>query len=141
MSTFYEGMSVGVALLAFGSFGFCTARLGRSVPAKIAPLVTFRLKASFCIYLVHIFFLKAFASLGFTVRIRPASFRYPCWSRRTSRAAFACICFYPESRRSKVADIARGRAALSASGCAAGLIASSGYDVCPVPLENSLCGL
>jgi surface polysaccharide O-acyltransferase-like enzyme len=88
---FYEGMSVGVALLAFGSFGFCTARLGRSVPAKIAPLVTFGSKASFCIYLVHIFFLKAFASLGFTVRILPCVVSIPL----LVAANIACsVCVY-----------------------------------------------
>jgi len=47
---FLGGMSVGVAIMAAGIFGVC--------PDKKSRITTWCSKASFCIYLVHVFFLR-----------------------------------------------------------------------------------
>lgn len=60
---FLEGMSPGPMLMAFGWFGLV---LGRRTWPKTLAVVTNRLaQASFCIYLSHILFLKAFIRLGY----------------------------------------------------------------------------
>ena len=55
-----EGMSLGIAVLTIGIAGVCFQkdRLGRS---RVAIELS---KASFCIYLVHVFFLTVFGWLG-----------------------------------------------------------------------------
>lgn len=76
---FLEGMSVGVALLAVGVFGLCmhgSRRLTRSCAAGCAYLG----KASFCIYLVHVFFLYLFAHFKLTVFALPTIFSIPLLS-------------------------------------------------------------
>lgn len=67
---FLEGMSVGVCLLAAGLFG-----LGMSLPAppeRVRAFFAWWSKASFCIFLVHIFFLDLFRSRGWTLPGVPA---------------------------------------------------------------------
>lgn len=60
---FLEGMSPGPMLMAFGWFGLV---LGRRTWHRTLTVVTNRLaQASFCIYLSHILFLKAFIRLGY----------------------------------------------------------------------------
>lgn len=56
---FLGGMTAGVALMTAGIFGACRLRGGR-ISAWIA-------KASFCIYLSHVFFLYLFEKAGFGV--------------------------------------------------------------------------
>ena len=57
-----------MALLAVGIFGACTIWIKFS-KAKVYSLLIFGSKASFCIYLVHMFFLNIFSTVGFTVEI------------------------------------------------------------------------
>ena len=56
---FLGGMSVGVAMMAFGIVGLC--------PAKKSRVTVWCSKSSFCIYLVHVFFLRIFYNAGFSV--------------------------------------------------------------------------
>lgn len=58
---FLEGMNVFVFLEVLGIWGLCQTI---SFPKKGEKLVIFMSKASFCIYLVHIFFLQGFARHG-----------------------------------------------------------------------------
>jgi surface polysaccharide O-acyltransferase-like enzyme len=82
---FWEGMSPGVALMAVGLFGMAVSRFRDAKP----PGWTERLsRASFCIYLVHIFFLDALVSHSFTVRLLPCLVSIPL----TVAAVFLCSC-------------------------------------------------
>jgi len=58
---FLGGMSVGVAMMAFGIVGLC--------PNKKSHITAWSSKASFCIYLVHVFFLRIFYEAGFSVNL------------------------------------------------------------------------
>lgn len=60
-SNFLEGMSFGVALLAAGIYGVCTHA---HLPERLGRAVTYLSKASFCIYLVHIFVINLFNRFG-----------------------------------------------------------------------------
>ncbi len=73
---FLEGMTVGVALLAAGIFGLCSS-VPQQFSARFSAVLHFCSKASFCIYLVHIFFLHFFSALGFTVKILPCLVSIP----------------------------------------------------------------
>jgi len=59
---FFEGMTVGVALLAVGIFGLCY-NYRDGVRGKAAIIVAGLSKASFCIYLVHVFWLYIIGAL------------------------------------------------------------------------------
>lgn len=74
---FLEGMGVGVFLVALGSWGLCRS-LRLSGPA--VRVVTYISKASFCVFLTHIFFLKGLARLGFTAQMGPAILTVPLLS-------------------------------------------------------------
>ena len=58
-----EGMSIGVALMAAGVFGFIAAKKTPygNTTLKVAVHLS---KASFCVYLVHLFFLYTLDSIG-----------------------------------------------------------------------------
>lgn len=71
---FLEGMGVGVFLVALGSWGLC--RRARPGPAA-ARAVTYISKASFCVFLTHIFFLKGLLQLGISARSGPAIVTVP----------------------------------------------------------------
>lgn len=58
---FLEGMSAFIFLTVLGAWGLCQTV---SLSKTSRKLVTFVSKASFCIYLTHIFFLQAFARWG-----------------------------------------------------------------------------
>lgn len=73
---FLEGMSVGVCVLAVGIFSLCVSAEFRP-SERAAAMVAFCAKASFCIFLVHVFFIDCFAALGFTVRILPCAASIP----------------------------------------------------------------
>ena len=73
--TFAGGMSVGIAMKAIGIFSFVDSfkpRDGRAMRA-----VTWFSKASFCIYLVHIFFHLGFLSVGFDATCMPPLLSIP----------------------------------------------------------------
>ncbi|MGI6752674.1 MAG: acyltransferase [Anaerovoracaceae bacterium] len=63
---FLEGMSVGVALLATGLFCLCY-NLKSKIGEKATIVITKLSKASFCIYLVHVFWIYFFGFLGISV--------------------------------------------------------------------------
>ena len=60
---FYHGMTPGVCLMAAGVYGLVRDMAG---DAPTGPVLSFLSKGSFCVYLVHVFFLYAFRGLGFT---------------------------------------------------------------------------
>ena len=78
---FYEGflggMSVGVALMAAGIFGVCPEKARRKSAGPDdcrgvsggfpGAAVTYCSKASFCVYLAHVFFMRFFERIGFAV--------------------------------------------------------------------------
>lgn len=61
---FWEGMSVGVCLMAAGIFALFYALPASSVPACLTSGARFLAKASFCVYLCHMLFLSIFRNLG-----------------------------------------------------------------------------
>ena len=65
---FLEGMTVGPALLAAGAFGLFL-RASEHLRGKGAALVTYLSKASFCVYLVHVFVLNLFTHFGLTAHL------------------------------------------------------------------------
>lgn len=69
-----EGMGLGMCLLAAGIWGLC-----RSVPIgeRASRGLAFLSRASFCIFLSHIFFLKLFARLGLTALAGPPLLSVP----------------------------------------------------------------
>ncbi len=73
---FLEGMSVCVALLAIGVFGLCY-NLKSSIGGKTATVISKLSKASFCIYLVHVFWLYFFNFLGISVNGFPCLLSIP----------------------------------------------------------------
>ncbi len=73
---FLEGMTVGVCLLATGIFSL-SMQFGHSITLKLRNTITYLSKASFCIYLVHIFFIKLFSLCGITVFFLPSLISIP----------------------------------------------------------------
>lgn len=73
---FLEGMSVCVALLAIGVFGLCY-NLKSSIGGKTATVISKLSKTSFCIYLVHVFWLYFFNFLGISVNGFPCLLSIP----------------------------------------------------------------
>lgn len=64
----FEGMSVGPCLLAIGVFGLGISAGGKMADfSKSARLVEGLSKGSFCVYLVHVFYINCLSSLGWTV--------------------------------------------------------------------------
>ena len=91
---FLGGMTAGVALMAAGIFGVCGHSAGHRAGGggDGAPAV-FRIcvwvsKASFCIYLSHVFFLYSFEKDGLTVALFPAALSAPL----IAAAIFLCGC-------------------------------------------------
>ena len=73
---FLEGMSVGTAFLATGIFGFCTHWI-KYIKRTFLKIITFISNASFCIYLIHIFFINIFQYLGINTLILPPIISIP----------------------------------------------------------------
>ncbi len=69
---FLQGMSVGVALQAAGLFGL----LSGAKPRRTG-LVRYVSRASFCVYLVHIFIVYGAAKLGWSVLLLPCAVSIP----------------------------------------------------------------
>jgi len=87
---FLEGMTVGVMLMAVGLFGLCVTAKEPRINAVKSVVVTLS-KASFCIYLIHIFFLSTFTKHGFTVDLLPCAVSIPHVSLCI---VFPCLCVY-----------------------------------------------
>lgn len=87
---FLDGMTVGVALMATGIFGLCAIMQKKPMP-KIASAVTYISKASFCIYLVHVFFMSVLRNIGLVIGLFPCVFSIPV----TVAANLVCsLCVY-----------------------------------------------
>lgn len=71
---FLEGMSIGICLAAAGIYGLC---LSAPVPERAGRGAALVSRASFCVFLVHIFFLKLFGRLGLTALAGPAIVSVP----------------------------------------------------------------
>lgn len=71
---FIEGMGVGMCLIAVGVYGFCQSVV---IPNGVGRVLEYLSKASFCVFLTHIFFLKCFARFGLTALIGPAAVTVP----------------------------------------------------------------
>lgn len=82
---FLEGMGVGIFLTALGQWGLC-----QTVPLSegAGRFVTYLSKASFCVYLTHVFFLQAFARWGFRAAEGPVLLTAPL----LSALIIACGC-------------------------------------------------
>jgi len=73
-SKFLEGMTVGIALMAVGLFGYFVSN---KKEMKYTHIVTYISKASFCVYLVHVFFIIIPEDIGLTVHILPCAISIP----------------------------------------------------------------
>ena len=73
---FFEGMTVGVCVMAAGIFGLC-ASAGSPKNNGIRKIVVYVSEASFCIFLSHVFFNYVISSLGITTDILPAVISTP----------------------------------------------------------------
>jgi len=71
---FLEGMGIAIFLVAVGEWGLCQTT---SPPKWAGKLVTGLSKASFCVYLTHVFFLQAFARHGIRATEGSAFFMIP----------------------------------------------------------------
>lgn len=71
---FLEGMGVPMCLLAVGVYQLCGEI---QLPARLARLTEWISRGSFCVFLVHVFFLKTFARLGLTAQVGPAIVTVP----------------------------------------------------------------
>lgn len=69
---FLEGMSVGVALKAAGLFGMLSG-----VRLRRTGFVRYIAKASFCVYLIHIFIISEAARLGWSIFLFPCAVSIP----------------------------------------------------------------
>ncbi|MFG6350788.1 MAG: acyltransferase family protein [Oscillospiraceae bacterium] len=72
---FLEGMSPGPMLMAAGLFGLIITR--KAWPAPVARLTGRLARASFCIYLVHVFFLRRLNLLGLSAGASPCLLSIP----------------------------------------------------------------
>lgn len=69
---FLQGTAPGVCLQAAGIYGFCVSAFSHKERLPVAETIS---KASFCIYLVHLFFLDELAARGIAAGIYP-----PIWA-------------------------------------------------------------
>lgn len=60
---FLQGNAPGVCLEAAGLYGWCASRLSSAAPVRVTVAVS---KASFCVYLTHLFFLDFLTVRGFS---------------------------------------------------------------------------
>ncbi|SFP39980.1 Surface polysaccharide O-acyltransferase, integral membrane enzyme [Oscillibacter sp. PC13] len=96
---FLEGMGVGVCLLAVGIYGLCQSVF---VSERAEQALAYISKASFCVFLTHIFFLKTFACIGLSAQAGPAVFTVPLLSALLlgcGCAAYAVLSRIPGVRR------------------------------------------
>ena len=88
---FFEGMSVGVALLATGLFGL-SQKIRLSQNGKLLKAITKISKASFCIYLVHVFIIHCFNYLNISVNLFPTLVSIPLLSCVNLALSYCCYC-------------------------------------------------
>lgn len=86
---FLEGMSVGVAILAAGEFGFFYNRKGR-VRGKGAVAITMVSKSSFCVYLIHVYFMQLLQSWEISASCFPCILSIPVLSLLVFLLSFLC---------------------------------------------------
>lgn len=60
VTKYFEGMSIGVSIIAVGAFGLCSLEF----PLAGTRFVRNLSRASFCVYLVHVFFISILQGLG-----------------------------------------------------------------------------
>lgn len=65
---FLGGMHIPVCIFAFGIFNLCKY-ISVILPEKFIDVITYISKASFCIYLVHIFVLRVFGLMGYNATL------------------------------------------------------------------------
>lgn len=98
---FLEGMTVGVCLLAAGVYALCCG--SRHAPgARTAGLLAFWSRASFCVFLVHVFFLELFRANGWMLGELPALLSIPLVALALlgcSGAVYAVLSRIPGVRR------------------------------------------
>lgn len=80
-----QGSAPGVCLQAAEIFGFCVSRFRDRAPIPWMETVS---QASFCIYLVHLFFLELLVSRGFSAGLLP-----PLWGVPALTAAVFFLSF------------------------------------------------
>ncbi len=82
---YLEGMSIGVAVMAFGIFG----TLGTLRPGERASKA-FRTcsNASFCVYLSHMFFVNILRHFGMSAAVQPALITIPAIAAAVFAASF-----------------------------------------------------
>jgi surface polysaccharide O-acyltransferase-like enzyme len=73
---FLSGMTLGVCLLAVGIYSACFQRKKEYSP-RAAKFLRFSSEASFCIFLIHIFWISCFGYMGFTVKFLPCILSIP----------------------------------------------------------------
>ncbi len=86
---FFEGMSIGVSLLAAGIFGVCT-RLSPKQNGITMKIVTRISKASFCIYLFHVFIIYFFMEHNITVSFLPTLISIPLVALLNFALSYCC---------------------------------------------------
>lgn len=98
-TVFLGGMSPGVCLLGMGIFGL----LGQLHYAKPVSSIALRIsKASFCIYLVHVWFNCMFSNHGLTVAVLPCAVSIPllvCLNMLLSYAVYLVLSRIPVVNR------------------------------------------
>lgn len=75
-STLLDGNSVGVCFLAIGVFGLC-CNLSHRIGEELASFLAYVSKASFCIYLSHLFVIYCLFKINVNVHILPAMISIP----------------------------------------------------------------
>ncbi len=88
---FLEGMSVGVALKAAGLFGMLSG-----VRLRRTGFVRYIAKASFCVYLIHIFIISEAARLGWSIFLFPCAVSIPVAAAIT--LAICCGIYFVRSK-------------------------------------------
>jgi surface polysaccharide O-acyltransferase-like enzyme len=95
---FLEGMGAAMCLGAVGVYGLCRSA---SVPVRAQRALEYISKASFCVFLTHIFFLKLFAHFGVTALAGPAAVTVPAMTL----LLLGCSCgVYEAARRIPVVN-------------------------------------
>lgn len=94
---FLEGMGLPMCLLAVGIYGLCQ---GLRLPRWLERGVEYVSKASFCVFLTHIFFLKLLARSGITAQIGAPAWTVPlpscCWAAAAGSMPFCAGYLWPE---------------------------------------------
>lgn len=83
---FLQGSAPGVLLEAAGLYGWCVSRWAAR-PA--APWMTTLSKASFCVYLAHLFFLEELVSRGFSAAVYAPAWMVPALTAAVFVPSFA----------------------------------------------------